>query len=228
MLVILLPVKGLLTGTTEKLKVFEESIKDQGASLSEVTEKISAFPDFSSYEKSIADLGERLTLISDQSEQLNLKLKNVENLGTQIEMLNQSIYDSVKRVEALEKAFIELRHLSGEKDAQISELTTKINQIETISTEIPVIKEQILSLNVDKRFVETAEKLENQKIMLLNQIEALKMEFKEDWQKNESEKIAFLEKLDTFQENVEKQKQDLLSFQNNWKTELEKLGSSPI
>ncbi|NLJ37819.1 MAG: LysM peptidoglycan-binding domain-containing protein [Candidatus Atribacteria bacterium] len=223
MLVILLPVKGLLTGTTEKLKVFEESIKDQGASLSEVTEKISAFPDFSSYEKSIADLGERLTLISDQSEQLNLKLKNVENLGTQIEMLNQSIYDSVKRVEALEKAFIELRHLSGEKDAQISELTTKINQIETISTEIPVIKEQILSLNVDKRFVETAEKLENQKIMLLNQIEALKMEFKEDWQKNESEKIAFLEKLDTFQENIEKQKQDLLSFQNNWKTELEKL-----
>jgi peptidoglycan hydrolase CwlO-like protein len=73
---LLFPVKGLLTGTTEKIKVLEESIKNQSTSLSEVTEKISALPDFSSYEKSIADVGDRLNKISEQSEQLTQKLKN--------------------------------------------------------------------------------------------------------------------------------------------------------
>ncbi|NLJ48318.1 MAG: LysM peptidoglycan-binding domain-containing protein [Candidatus Atribacteria bacterium] len=223
MFVVLFPVKGLLNGTTEKIKILEENTKDQDALLSEITEKISAFPDFSSYEKSITELGDRLAIIGDQSQQLSLKIKTFENLNTQIDMLSQAIHDSVKRVELLEKASIELQHLSGEKDAQISELNTKLNQLETISTEIPIIKDQLLSFNVDQRFVETAEKIENQKNIVQSQIEALKMELKENWQKNETERFAFIEKLNSLQENVEKQKQDLLSFQNNWKEELEKL-----
>ena len=220
---ILYPVKGLLTGTTEKMKGLEESIKNQGTSLAEVTEKISALPDFSFYEKSIADLGDRLAIIGDQGEQLSQKLKNLEVLGTQIETLNQSIRDSVNRVEGLEKAFIELRYLSGKKDTQISELTTKLSQLEIMSTEIPAIKDQLLSLNVDQRFVDTAEIIETQKNNLQDQIESLKIEFKSSWQKNESERLAFIDKLDSFQENVEKQKQELVSFQNNWKEELGKL-----
>ncbi len=220
---ILYPVKGLLTGTTEKMKGLEESIKNQGTSLAEVTEKISALPDFSFYEKSIADLGDRLAIIGDQGEQLSQKLKNLEVLGTQIETLNQSIRDSVNRVEGLEKAFIELRYLSGKKDTQISELTTKLSQLEIMSTEIPAIKDQLLSLNVDQRFVDTAEIIETQKNNLQDQIEYLKIEFKSSWQKNESERLAFIDKLDSFQENVEKQKQELVSFQNNWKEELGKL-----
>jgi len=220
---ILYPVKGLLTGTTEKMKGLEESIKNQGTSLAEVTEKISALPDFSFYEKSIEDLGDRLAIIGDQGEQLSQKLKNLEVLGTQIETLNQSIRDSVNRVEGLEKAFIELRYLSGKKDTQISELTTKLSQLEIMSTEIPAIKDQLLSLNVDQRFVDTAEIIETQKNNLQDQIESLKIEFKSSWQKNESERLAFIDKLDSFQENVEKQKQELVSFQNNWKEELGKL-----
>ena len=220
---ILYPVKGLLTGTTEKMKGLEESIKNQGTSLAEVTEKISALPDFSFYEKSIEDLGDRLAIIGDQGEQLSQKLKNLEVLGTQIETLNQSIRDSVNRVEGLEKAFIELRYLSGKKDTQISELTTKLSQLEIMSTEIPAIKDQLLSLNVDQRFVDTAEIIETQKNNLQDQIESLKIEFKSSWQKNESERLAFIDKLDYFQENVEKQKQELVSFQNNWKEELGKL-----
>lgn len=220
---LLFPVKGLLTGTTEKIKVLEESIKNQSTSLSEVTEKISALPDFSSYEKSIADVGDRLNKISEQSEQLTQKLKNFESFGTQINMLDQTINDSVSRIEGLEKAFIELRHLSGNKDTQLSELTTKLSQLEIISTEIPAIKDQLLSLNVDQRFVDTAEIIETQKNNLQDQIESLKIEFKSSWQKNESERLAFIDKLDSFQENVEKQKQELVSFQNNWKEELGKL-----
>lgn len=220
---LLFPVKGLLTGTTEKIKVLEESIKNQSTSLSEVTEKISALPDFSSYEKSIADVGDRLNKISEQSEQLTQKLKNFESFGTQIDMLDQTINDSVSRIEGLEKAFIELRHLSGNKDTQLSELTTKLSQLEIISTEIPAIKDQLLSLNVDQRFVDTAEIIETQKNNLQDQIESLKIEFKSSWQKNESERLAFIDKLDSFQENVEKQKQELVSFQNNWKEELGKL-----
>jgi chromosome segregation ATPase len=220
---LLFPVKGLLTGTTEKIKVLEESIKNQSTSLSEVTEKISALPDFSSYEKSIADVGDRLNKISEQSEQLTQKLKNFESFGTQIDMLDQTINDSVSRIEGLEKAFIELRHLSGNKDTQLSELTTKLSQLEIMSTEIPAIKDQLLSLNVDQRFVDTAEIIETQKNNLQDQIESLKIEFRSSWQKNESERLAFIDKLDSFQENVEKQKQELVSFQNNWKEELGKL-----
>jgi predicted RNase H-like nuclease (RuvC/YqgF family) len=104
---LLFPVKGLLTGTTEKIKVLEESIKNQSTSLSEVTEKISALPDFSSYEKSIADVGDRLNKISEQSEQLTQKLKNFESFGTQINMLDQTINDSVSRIEGLEKEFMQ-------------------------------------------------------------------------------------------------------------------------
>ncbi len=223
MFILLFPVRGGLTETVGELKVVEESVKKHDATLSEINEKISALPDFTAYERNIAEIGDRLNKIGEQSEQLTQKLKSLENLGTQIEIVDQAINNSISRIEVLEKALIELRQISEKKDTQISELTTKLNQLETLSTEIPLIKDQIIALNVDQRFADTAQKIEFQNKNLQKQIEALKVEFEESLQKNESERLAFIEKLDFSQKKVEEQKQELVSFQSSWEKELETL-----